>query len=162
MSSVGARGAATGAVRWGSSRVLLHLTWVAVQGSLHSLSRPSHAKAHLIRHDHEVAVAQALHVAVHLAVLQQCKVQSRQRHSFAVRRSGSQAQKAARHLRASAPNLQAYGRRQAHLQAQDLLDVLDLGVARDLRRAGVPHVQQLAPASEGWEAGRQRDWRPVS
>ena len=31
-------------------------------------------------------------------------------------------------------------------QAHDLLDVLDLLVLRDLRRAGLPRIQQLAPA----------------
>jgi hypothetical protein len=36
----------------------------------------------------------------------------------------------------------------AVLQAHDLLDVLDLGVVGDLQRAGVPHVEQLAPACQ--------------
>jgi hypothetical protein len=64
------------------------------------LSNTRWLHAHLICHDHEVAITQRLGVAVHLAVL----------------------------------------------QAQDLFDVLDLGVASDLGSTGVAHVQQLAPA----------------
>ena len=37
----------------------------------------------------------------------------------------------------------------AVLEAHGLLDVLDLGVAADLAGAGIPDVQQLAPAASG-------------
>lgn len=32
------------------------------------------------------------------------------------------------------------------LQAQDLLDVVDLGIAHDLGVGGIPYIEQLAPA----------------